>query len=63
MVQSDTILEVADGVLDLGVAVIDMAEVGFQFQGVPVPVGDEGVIAVVAKRANWELGVGFTFVR
>ena len=30
-------------------------------QGFPVPVGDEAVIAVrLAKRASWELGVGFT---
>ena len=56
VVETDAVLEVSDGILDLGVAVIDMPEVGFQFQGVPVPVGDEGVIAVVAKRA--QLGVG-----
>ena len=36
MVQSDAVLEVSDGVLDLGVA----AMVGFQFQGLPLPVGD-----------------------
>ena len=45
---ADTILQVADGVLDLGVA----AMVGLQFQGVALPVGDEGVIAVVANRAS-----------
>ena len=36
-----------------------------QIQGVALPVGDEGVIAVVGEQgqlgaANWELGVGFT---
>ena len=56
MVEPDAVLEVSDGILDLGVA----AMVGLQCQGVPVPVGDEAVIAVVAKRANWEPGVGFT---
>ena len=39
MVQSDAVLEVSDGVLDLGVA----AMVGFQFQGLPLPVGDAAV--------------------
>ena len=42
MVQPDAVLEVSDGILDLGVA----AMVGLQFQGIPVPVGDEAVIAV-----------------
>ena len=35
-------IQVSDGVFDLGVA----AMVGLQIQGVPVPVGDEAVIAV-----------------
>ena len=29
-------------------------------RGVPLPVGDAAVIAVLAKRASWEPGVGFT---
>ena len=42
MVEPDAVLEVSDGILDLGVA----AMVGLQFQGVPLPVGDAAVIAV-----------------
>ena len=53
--ETHTVLEVSDGILDLGVA----AMVGLQFEHLPVPVGDEAVIAV-AKRASWEPGVGFT---
>ena len=52
MVQSHAVLEVSDGVLDLGVA----AMVGFQFQGLPLPVGDEAVIAVAGKEG--QLGAG-----
>ena len=52
MVQSNAVLEVADGVLDLGVA----AMVGLQRQGFPVPVGDEAVIAVVGEEG--QLGTG-----
>ena len=37
MVQPHTVLEVSDGILDLGVA----AMVGLQFEHPPVPVGDE----------------------
>ena len=40
MVQSDAVLEVANGILDLGVA----AMVGLQFQGWPLPVGDAAAI-------------------
>ena len=46
VVQPDAVLEVADGILDLGVA----AMVGLQFQGFPVSVGDETVIAVVDEE-------------
>ena len=42
MVEPDAVVEVSDGILDLGVA----AMVGLQFQGPSVPVGDEAVIAV-----------------
>ena len=42
VVQPDAVLEVAYGVLDLGVA----AMIGLQFQRLPIAVGDEGVIAV-----------------
>ena len=38
VVQPDAVLEVAYGVLDLGVA----AMIGLQFQGLPIAVGDEG---------------------
>ena len=36
------VLQVADGILDLGVA----AMVGLEVQGVAVSIGDEGVVAV-----------------
>ena len=36
MIQPHAVLEVADGILDLGVAAV----VGLQFQGLPLPVGD-----------------------
>ena len=42
MVQSHAVLEVSDGILDLGVA----AMVGLKCQGFPLPVGDAAVIAV-----------------
>ena len=52
MVETDAVLEVSDGILDLGVA----AMVGLQFQGVAIPVGDEAVIAVVGEEG--QLGTG-----
>ena len=52
MVQADTVLEVAYGVLDLGVATV----IGLQLQGIPVPVGDEAVIAVAGEEG--QLGTG-----
>ena len=48
VVQPDAVLEVAYGVLDLGVT----AMIGLQFQRLPVPVGDEGVIAVSGVRGR-----------
>ena len=51
----DAVLEVSDGVLDLGVAPM----VGLQFQGCPVPVGDEAVIAVVDEQRQLGAGRGF----
>ena len=42
MIQPHAVLQVPDGVLNLGVAAV----IGLQFQGVPVPVGDEAVKAV-----------------
>ena len=48
MVQPHAVLEVANGILDLGVA----AMVGLQCQGFPVPVGDEAVIAVVGEEGQ-----------
>ena len=52
MVESDAVFEVSNGVLDLGVA----AMIGLQFQGFPVPVGDEAVIAVGGEEG--QLGTG-----
>ena len=52
MVEPHAVLEVADGVLDLGVA----AMVGLQVQRVAVTVGDEGVVAVIGKQR--QLGAG-----
>ena len=52
MVQPDAVLEVAYGVLHLGVA----AMIGLQFQRLPIAVGDEGVIAVSGEEG--ELGTG-----
>ena len=48
----DAILEVADGILDLGVA----AMVDLEVQGFAVPISDEGVIAVVGEEG--QLGTG-----
>ena len=52
MVEPDAVLEVSNSVLDLGVAAV----VGLQFQGFPVPVGDEAVIAVGGEEG--QLGTG-----
>ena len=46
MIEAHAVLQVADGVLDLGMAAV----VGLQFQSVALPVGDAGVIAVVGKQ-------------
>ena len=48
MVQPDAVLEVSDGILDLGVA----AMVSLQFEQLPVPVGDEAVIAVDGEEGQ-----------
>ena len=48
MVEADAVLEVSDSILNLGVA----AMVGLQFQGFPVPVGDEAVIAVAGEEGQ-----------
>ena len=52
VIEPDAVLQVADGILDLGVA----AMVGLQCQGCPVPVGDAAVIAVVDEQR--QLGAG-----
>ena len=52
MVQPDAVLEVAYDILDLGVA----AMVSLQFEQLPVPVGDEAVIAVDGEEG--QLGTG-----
>ena len=54
VVEPHAVLQVADGVLDLRVA----AMVGLQFQGFPVPVGDEGVIAVGGEEGQLRTGRG-----
>ena len=46
MVEPHAVLEVSDGILDLGVA----AMVGLQFQGLSIPVGDEAVIVVAGEE-------------
>ena len=52
MIESDAVLEVANGILDLGVA----AMIGLQFQGLSVPASDEAVIAVSGEEG--QLGTG-----
>ena len=52
MVETHAVLEVADGILYLGVA--PMA--GLQFQGLAVPAGDEGVIAVGGEQGQLRAG-------
>ena len=52
MVEPDAVLEVSDGILDLGVA----AMISLQFEHLPVPVGDEAVIAVGGEEG--QLGTG-----
>ena len=48
MIQPHAVLEVSNGVLDLGMAAV----VGLQLQGFPVPVGDEAVIAVGGEEGE-----------
>ena len=52
VVQPDAVLEVAYLILDLGVA----AMVCLQFQGLPVPVGDEAVITVGGEESQLRTG-------
>ena len=52
MVEPDAVLEVSDGILDLGVAAV----VSLQFEHFPVPVGDEAMIAVGGEEG--QLGTG-----
>ena len=54
MVEPDAVLQVADGVLDLGVA----AMVGLEVQRVAVAIGDEGVIAVGSEEGKLGAGRG-----
>ena len=54
MVEPHAVLEVSDGILDLGVA----AMVGLQFQGLSIPIGDESVIAVVGEEGKLGTGRG-----
>ena len=55
MVQAHAVLEVPDGVFDLGVAAV----AGLQFQGLAVPVGDECVIAVGGEQGQLRAGRRF----
>ena len=48
MVQPDAVLQVAYRILDLGVA----AMAGLQLQGIPLPAGDEAVIAVAGEEGQ-----------
>ena len=52
MIEAHAVLQVADGVLDLGVAAV----VGLQFQSFALPVGDAAVIAVAGEEG--QLGTG-----
>ena len=52
VVQPDAVLEVAYRILDLGVA----AMIGLQFEHLPIPVGNEAVIAVLGEEG--QLGTG-----
>ena len=46
MVEPHAVLQVPDGILDLGVATV----VGLKVQGLALSIGDEGVIAVVGEQ-------------
>ncbi len=48
VVQPHAVLQVSNGVLDLGMAAV----VGLKLQGFPVPVGDEAVIAVGGEEGQ-----------
>ena len=54
VVEPDAVLEVSNGILDLGV----VAMVGLQCQGVPVQVGDAAVIAVAGEEGKLGTGRG-----
>ncbi len=54
MVEAHAVLEVADGILDLGVA----AMVGLQFPGLALPAGDEAVVAVGGEAGQLGAGSG-----
>ena len=56
MVETHAVLEVANGILDLGVA----AMVCLEIQGVAIPVGDEGVIAVGGQQGQLRARRGLT---
>ena len=58
VVEPHAVLQVADGILDLGVA----AMVGLEIQGVALPVGDAGVVAVVGKQRQLGPGRGLDTV-
>ena len=61
VVEAHAVLEIADGILDLGVARTPSSDwVGLQVQGVALAVGDEGVMAVGGEQGQLRTGSGFT---
>ena len=56
MVEPDAVLEVANGILDLGVG----GDCRPRVPGCPVPVGDAAVIAVAGEEGQLGTGRGFT---
>ena len=52
MVQPHAVLQVSDGILDLGVAAV----VSLQFEHLPVPAGDEAMIAVGGEESQLRTG-------
>ena len=55
MIEPHAVLEVADGVLDLGVATV----IGLQIHGAALAVGNEGVVTVGSEPGELGAGSGF----
>ena len=56
VVEPHAVLQVADGVLDLGVATM----IGLEIQRLTLPVGDESVVAVGGEKSQLGVGGGFS---